>query len=295
MRLRDFILCSLLAAPCSLVAQQKVDFRRSASPTVSVRLGGAFTTIRIIGWDRDSVDLTGSLSANSKMDGGAMAGPGPTTGMKFWIDAPDQASAKNNRLELRVPRNARVWIKSGSADIDASDVTGGLDLNIVGGSVKVSGKPRELIVESMDGKVTCVGAPEYAKLKTATGDITLQGGGEDITLTTVSGTINASDGTIQRGRFESVTGVINFGANLARGGEARFDTHSGNVELRFDRSAGVEVDAASVTGSIENLYSKTRAVAGREGRGMELGVPGAAGGPHVTVRTFKGNVRLTSR
>ena len=291
----SFAACSLLAAPCLLQSQQKVDVRRSASPTISIRLGGAFGTVRIIGWDHDSVDLTGSLSATSKMDGGTMAGPGPATGMKYWIDAPDQASAKDNRLELRVPRNARVWIKSGSAEVDASDVTGGLDLNIVGGSVKVSGRPRELIVESMDGNVTCVGSPEYAKLKTATGDITLQGGGEDITLTTVSGTIHANDGTIQRGRFESVTGSINFSADLARGGEARFDTHSGNVELRLDRNAGVEVDAASVTGAIENVYSKARPVAGREGRGMELGVPGAAGGPHVTVRTFKGNVRLTTR
>ena len=35
-----------------------------------------------------------------------------------------------------------------------SDVTGGLDVNIVGGSITVRGSPRELRAESMDGAVT---------------------------------------------------------------------------------------------------------------------------------------------
>jgi len=39
-------------------------------------------------------------------------------GMKAYVEAPSDASARATRLELFVPRNARVWIKSGSADID---------------------------------------------------------------------------------------------------------------------------------------------------------------------------------
>ena len=36
-------------------------------------------------------------------------------------------------LELFVPVGATVWAKSGSATIDVTGITGGLDLNIVGG------------------------------------------------------------------------------------------------------------------------------------------------------------------
>src|SRR6185503_10949281 len=178
------------------------------------------------------------------------------------------------------------------ADIEASGVTGGLDLNIVGGSVKVSGSPRELIVESMDGGVTVNGTPEFARIKTATGDIATQGGGEDLTFTTVSGSIRAAEGTIQRGRFETVTGPIVFAGTLARGADARFDTHSGSIELRLAPRSDIEIDAATVTGSIENQYSRTRPIAGREGRGMELGVSSGMGGARVSIRSFKGNVRL---
>jgi hypothetical protein len=294
--MRPLVLFSALCLlPASVQSQQTVSINRAAIPTVSVRLGGAFAAIRIIGWDRDSVAFTGTLSNNSRMDGGPLRGSGPTTGMKFWIETPDEASAKNNRLELRVPAGARVWIKSGSAEIEATGVTGGLDLNIVGGFVRVNGAPRELIVESMDGNVSCTGTPEFAKIKTATGDITLQGGGDDITLTTVSGTIRAGEGTIQRGRFESVTGSITVSNDLGRAGDARFDTHSGNVEFRLAQGVEVEVDAQSITGTIENLYSKTRPVAGREGRGMELGIMSGATGGHVTIRSFKGNVKIASK
>ena len=292
-------ICSFAAllVPLAGQAQQKVDIQRSCSPTVSVRLSGAFSSIRITAWASDSIALTGTLGAGSRMDGGPLNVSGPLNGVKFYIEAPDEAALRSNKLELRVPRDARVWIKAGSADIDVQGVAGGLDLNIVGGSIKVNGKPRELIAESMDGSVTFSGFAGYGKLKTATGDIVLQGGGDDLTLTTVSGAIQAMPGdrTVQRMRFESVTGSVLYAGDLTRGAELRFDTHSGAVDLRLPRQASVEVDAASVLGTIENTWNSGRPIVGREGRGMELGTSSGTGAARVQVRSFKGHVRLTAR
>jgi hypothetical protein len=281
--------------PLSAQSQQKVDIRRAATSTVSVRLNGALGNVRVIGWDRDSIALTGGLAAGSRLEGGPQNAPGPATGMKFYVEATDQASERGNRLELRVPKNARVWIKSGSADIEASAITGGLDLNIVGGSVRVTGTPRELIVESMDGSVVFNGTAGYARLKTATGDLSMQGGGDDISLTSISGNITVADGSAQRGRFESVTGSITYAGDVARGGEARFDTHSGAIELRFAANANAEIDAATITGTIENGLTPRRPSVGREGRGMELYTSSGTGGARVQVRSFKGNVKLSTK
>ncbi|HJQ20577.1 MAG TPA: DUF4097 family beta strand repeat-containing protein [Gemmatimonadaceae bacterium] len=283
------------AAISSAAAQQKVDIRRAASPTVSVRLGGAISRVKVLGSDVDSIVLIGALGAGSRIDGGALNVPGPVQGMKYFVDAPDEAGVRNNVFELRVPKGARVWIKAGSADVEADGVTGGLDLNIVGGSVRVSGKPRELIVESMDGSVTFAGTAGFARLKTATGDITLDGGGEDLTLSTVSGGVRAAGGAIERGRFESVTGPITFAGDVARGGDLRFDTHSGALDLRLARGADAEIDAETVLGTIENTWTKTRPAVGREGRGMDLGISSGMGGARVSIRSFKGNVRLAPR
>jgi hypothetical protein len=278
-------------------AQQKVDIRRAAAPDVSVRLSGAFVSLRIIAWPVDSIVVTGAVGAGSRFEGGALSTDGPVKGMKFYVDGPMDPAVSSNRFELRVPRGARVWVKTGSADIEANGVSGGLDLNVIGGSIRVNGRPRELLVESMDGSVHFTGFADFARIKTATGNIVLEGGGEDLTLTTVSGTIQGANGKqpVQRARFETVTGPIVFSGDLTRGADLRFDSHSGAIELRLGRSSPVEVDIATMTGTIENTYSSMRPSPGREGRGMELNTSSGMGAARVEVKSFKGNVRLTAK
>jgi hypothetical protein len=119
-----------------------------------------------------------------------------------------------------------------------------------------------------------------------------------MTLTTVSGTISVDGGgrdPVERARLESVTGPITFAADIKRGGDIRFDTHSGAIDLRLVPRADVELDAATVTGTIENRWNSGRPIAGREGRGMELGTSSGTGGARVQVRSFKGNLRVTTR
>lgn len=296
MRYLALTLALVSAAFAGAAAQQKVDIRRAAAPDVSVRLSGAFVSLRIIAWPVDSIAVTGAVGAGSRFEGGALNSGGPVKGMKFYIDGPMDPTVSSNRFELRVPRGARVWVKTGSADIESSGVAGGLDLNIIGGSIRVDGKPRELLVESMDGSVHFSGFADFARVKTATGNIVLDGGGEDLTFTTVSGTIQAANGerALQRARFESVTGPITFAGGLARGADVRFDTHSGAIELRLARTP-VEFDIATMTGTIENTFSSQRPAPGREGRGMELGTSSGMGAARVEVKSFKGNVRLTQK
>ena len=73
----------------------------------------------------------------------------------------------------------------------------------------------------------------------------------------------------------------------------RFDTHSGAVEVRLPRGAPISVDAVTVTGSIDNGWSYARPIAGREGRGMELSISSVTSAARVSIRSFKGNARLS--
>lgn len=289
---------ALVAAPfAEAQTQQKVDIRRAAAPDVSVRLSGAFVSLRIIAWPVDSIAITGAVGPGSRFEGGSLNREGPVQGMKFYVDGPMDPTVSSNRFELRVPRGARVWVKTGTADIDCTGVGGGLDLNVIGGSIRVNGKPRELLVESMDGAVHFTGFAEFARVKTATGNIVVAAGGEDLTFTTVSGSIQAANDQqlVQRARFESVTGPITFTGDLPRGADLRFDSHSGAIDLRLGGKSPVEVDVSTMTGTIENSFSQHRPAPGREGRGMELSTSSGMGAARVEVKSFKGNVRLTQK
>jgi hypothetical protein len=277
-------------------AQQKVDLRRAAAPDISLRLQGAFAAVRVVGWTKDSVVVTGTLPRGFRLDGGfGGASDSPSRGGKIFVESPDIMGAAGGALEVRVPVNATLWIKGSNATIEVSGVTGGLDLNVVGGSVQVTGDPRELSIATMDGTVVVNGSPTWTRLKSADGNITLRGGSTDAAFNTVSGTIHVSDGAFERARFETVTGGVEFFGDVARGAAITVDTHSGPVDVRVTPKVSVEVDAATITGSIENQVTRLRAVPGRDGRGASFAATWGQGSARLTIRTFKGSIRLSSR
>jgi DUF4097 and DUF4098 domain-containing protein YvlB len=282
------LLVAASAAP--LRAQQKVSAGHSTTSNVSVRLFASVGSVQVVGWDRDSVSLSGVVASGSQV---ALGGPhaNAVTGLKLFVEAPTEQAGREGSLVMRVPRNARVWLKTGSANVTVSDVTGGVDVNVVGGSITVHGDPRELRAESMDGAVTIDGTPEWMRVKTATGDIALRGG-QDVGVSTISGTIDAKGGSADRVKLETTTGTIRFALALVRGASVEMETHSGPIEIQLARKADVEIDAATVTGTIENAWSRTAPIAGREGRGMTLTTQPGQMSSRMVLRSFKGRIVL---
>jgi len=310
---RRSIVAALAAAlPCATVAAQKppspdagklkstgrmaVERRYAMASDASIRVAGAISNLRIIGWDRDSLVITGTVPVGWRFDGGvAAAVTGPSRGAKFYVEGPTDVFPTAAALELRVPTRARVWAKSGSADIDVSGVSGGLDLNIVGGSVTVQGSPRELNIESMDGDVRVQAGASWLRVKTATGNVDVRGGSEDAGVSTVSGTLRVSDGRYERGKLETVTGQVIYEGEVGNKGSVDITTHSGAIELRLPPRPNLELDAVTVTGTIENGVTSSKPIPGREGRGMELGFSSGNGDTRIVIRSFKGNVTLKPR
>ena len=268
-------------------ARGKVDERRALSPTGSVKLYNLFGSIRVVAWDRDSVAVTGTVSAGERLFMG-----GTPQGLKIVVESPEGGTARGAHLLLRVPARSRTWVKTSGADIVVSGVTGGLDLYSVGAAIRVTGSPRELNAEAMDGAVEVDGSPAWLRAKTATGAITLRGGGEDVRLSSVSGPIAVRGGPVGRGAFESVTGDIRFGGTAPRAGSLTFDAHSGEVEVALARPVAADVDVVAITGTIENYITPARPVTGRDARGRELHFTTSPDGARVTVRSFKGRVVL---
>jgi hypothetical protein len=279
-----------LGTPAALAAQTRVDHRRAVTANASIRVTGSFATIRIIGWDRDTLAITGTVPAGAWIDGNIGDTGAPAPGVKMFLAGATESAPPTAAIEMHVPARARVWAKGSTTAIIVSGVTGGLDLNVVGGSVRVTGNPHELNVESMDGTVTVIGSPDWMRLKSATGDIAVAGGSPDAAVSSISGTISVVGGRYERGKFETVTGTLMFGGDPAPTASLDFNTHSGTIEIYAPKFQG-EVDAATMTGTIENGLTSRPAIASRDGRGQEIGI--AAGtGPRYYIRSFKGKILL---
>ena len=275
----------------ALGAQSRFTNGRALDRDGSIRVFVLNGSVRVTGWDRDSVAVAGTAGKGQELFIG-----GNRRGMKLGLwDRADAENAQPSHLEVRVPAGARVWVKTGyAADVDVSGVVGGLDLNAAAGAVRVTGSPRELTVEAMEGSVEIAGSPAYLRAKSASGSVTLRGSSEDVAITTVSGRIvvaaPAGAPPFGRSRFESVTGDVAFSGAPARGGTLDVDTHSGTIDLALPATLGADFDVTTISGQVVNALTAARPVA--EARRRALVFSTGEGGPRITIRTFKGPVRL---
>jgi len=260
----------------------RIEQRWAFAADGSVRIVDPSGRIRVIGWDSDSLAVSGRGPGHVAADGNASVRKLVVTGRA--------------ELEVHVPRAARVWVKSASADIDVVGVDGTLDLNSVAGAIHVVGTPADVTAETMDGPVELAGGTGRARVKTVTGAILLRGASVDLGASTLSGTIvvraagwQRGGSGVQRGHFESVTGDVRFDGELGRGGIVELESQSGAIVLRVPGTTVADFDLLTIGGSVTN-----RLTADAPQRGM-LRFSTGSGGAQVTVRSFKGSISLEAK
>ena len=280
-----------LALACGVSASglgaQKMDRGIRLNADGSIRIYNSVGSVRVIGWNRDSLAVRGSLGEGNTLHFG-----GDPRGAKMFVEGRDERNPAPVALEVMVPSKAKVWVKTVSADIDVSGVTGSLDLYVVGGKINVKGNPADINAEAIDGPITIVGSPGWLRAKSASGDVTLNGSSSDVALSTVSGMITASGTAFEKAKFESVTGSIRFAGGFRPGGLANFDSHSGAIEIGLVTKMPADFDVVSIAGAISNKLTSSKPMKGRYGRGSELSTSHAGGGTRITVRSFKGPISL---
>lgn len=289
MRLRLVALLALVAAP--LAAQQKIDRRIAIAPDASIRITNMAGIIRVTGWDVDSIAVIGSIPAGS---GFYFGGKGRFS--KMGVERRDETLAEpGSTLDVKVPRGARVWIKSGTANIEVTGLRGEVECTSVSGAIRVEGSLVLLIAESMEGNLSASGPMDLVRLKGGAGTITIRGARGDIMATTVSGAIVAMDGAVVRAHLETVSGTIVYDGSVDPRGTLESVTHSGDVTLRLPPEISAEFDLESFDGGI---------VLGIMGKGPDTEKPPKGkpvrfvtgeGASHVVVRSFKGEIRILKR
>ena len=293
----------LLAAtlPPAAGAQTRIDRRAPAAPVGLLRIHNLVGAVRVTGWDRDTIAVTGTVGT-----GEFYFGVGKGSG-KMGVELPasvtegglESATAKGqivpSMLEVRVPRRTRVWVKTASADIEIQDVTGGLDLYAVDGSIHVRGSPQDLYAESMDGGIDLDITTSSARVRSAGGPVTLRGTIENAVATSVGGTITVSSARLMRGRFESVTGELRYDGAVQRGSSLAFESHAGSIVLMLPADVSADFDVTAFNGEIRNAIARLNPSLGGDLRSKLLEFTAGEGGAQVTVTSFKGNIVIGRR
>lgn len=316
---------SLAAAAAALLlageagAQRQVNARNDAASNGTVEIEINNGSLRVVGWGRNEVQVTGTLSREG--DRVQLHGGGRRTELRV---EGSRGRAGPATLEVRVPAGSSLEVTaSGNAPITVTGVNGAVETATRNGATHIDGRPRTVEVTSQNGSITLDGETDRAILTTMSGPIRVNGTvrqraeinamngavevggsvgevevnslngavrvanvtGGRVEITSVSGAVVVS-GTRLRGNVESVAGSVTVTGSV--GGALNVESHAGAVEMRLPGSTGAEVQITSWSGGVASDWRLRRE--GREWTGT-LG----RGGPNVSITTFSGAVKLTRR
>jgi hypothetical protein len=283
------VLPAILAS--TALAQQPATRGFAVDPDVALRVHNLVGLTRIVGWDLDSV----AVEATIPKGGGQLYAGGQGKGGKVGIEMP-AGSTIGSTLILRVPRDARAWVKSASARVEIEGLRGEVEVNSVTGSVRLDGDPRVATLETIDGEVVARGAATVLRVRTGAGRVDVIGARGDLAVTTVQGPIRVAGNQLLAARLESVSGSVEVTAGVVPAGRLEIQTHDGDVRVALPQPLDARFDLSSVAGKVTTRLFDRPERAYPEGTASFAVGPsaGTARGALVTIRTFKGSIRVDS-
>jgi hypothetical protein len=280
------VVALLLIASASLGAQQPVERRQALAPGAGVKVFLPVGSVRLIGWNRDSLVVRGTVAPGSQFYFGGLPG-----GVKLGVDlGSDTSRAGASRLDIYVPKTSLVSLKTVSADVEAVDVSGWF--YGVSSRLRITGVARSIDAETISGELAIAATAPWLRARTGSGRLVVAGQAEDVSATSVDGPIELSSDGIRRGRISSVTGMVHFAGDLGTEGIVDIDSYTGLVDVALRPTMGGECDVTTVAGTIASDFQTVRPVSGPSGHGQQLALAIGRGNARITVRTLRGNVHI---
>jgi hypothetical protein len=279
-------------SPSGLSAQEAIRDGRNVARDAAIRIFSLTGSLRITAWSRDSVAVNGRVDAGA----GRFFIAGTPSALKLAVEPPQDRKPEGTAdLDIQVPTDARLWIKSRAADIEIVAGGGTVEVTNVSGRVRVAGRAGSVSVETLDGNVELALESPLGRVRTASGTIVVRGVVRDLDASTVSGALLVGmEGSVARARLETVSSEIAFKGDLDPEGRLNAETHGGDVELRLPVRLGASFHLVSYGGGVVNELVPPPALRKGPGKG-EWTIRTGDGRAAVDVRTFKGTVTLKVR
>lgn len=172
-------------------------------------------------------------------------------------------------------------------------------LGVVNATAIVSGVSAQTTLKSVSGDLTLDGVTGAVDANTVSGSLEAQGVDGKVVFRSVSGDLTLADGCIGRLEARTVSGRVTADVALARTGDMRISTLSGEVAVRLPAETDAEVELRSTSGEVRSGFDALHAaVDGQRSLGLMAkpvtGVLGAGSG-RISVSSVAGDVTLLRR
>lgn len=283
------LLLAAAAAPAG--AGERIEQRRNAAPDGLVEIDNAAGSIRVAGWDKDEVEVLGTLG--DRADGLEVSG-GPHR-INISVETHGNPHGVHSNLEIKVPKRSRLLIDSFAASIAVEGVDGLIEAETVNSGIKIAAGSKEVRAESVNGGVEVSCPCRRVEASSVNGPVTIRGASGVVEASTVNGRLLVEGGSFERAQLESVSGGVQFQGDLDSAATLDVETVSGSVELVLPASASADFSISSFSGAITNEFGPEPRRISRYTSEKELEFSTGSGGATVTIHTLSGGIRLRKK
>lgn len=273
--------------PPSYGTRRDIDTAFFFSKIGTVLLGNGAATIIVTGWDQSSIQI----KAHSD-DGG----------LRFEANS-SRIVIETSRLEdnavikVMVPRGVRVVARSNTGNITVKDTQGDVEAETSSGAVIVAGA-RDVEATSLSGDIEVRQVGGSTNVSSNNGDCTVLETKGSIEVSSVSGDVRVSKSWSKTVRAETTNGTVSFDGEVLPDGRYTFLAHSGSIWIALAKMANAQVGVATWSGKVDSEFPITLRP-GFAAPGSETGTKRytftlGQGSARITAETFSGDVSITS-
>jgi DUF4097 and DUF4098 domain-containing protein YvlB len=213
--------------------------------------------VEIIGWEKDSVDVSGTKYANTedllkelKIDIAAS----PTEIRIRTIHPSGRRGNLGAKYVLRIPHKTILdRVESTNGSIRVESVEGPARLHTTNGSVRTLKSRGELDVQTSNGSIEATDGEGAANLRTSNGSVTVEGLRGVLDATTSNGRIRARILQTDPGkplRASTTNGSVEFTVESFKDNDIRASTTNGSITLRVPASINARLRAATSNSTV---------------------------------------------
>ncbi len=303
----------LLAAGSLLLAGCEMDpadwgssdrFKEDFSSTHKLASGGRVMLesfnggVEIIGWDKDSVEVSGTKNAAREdvMKGIRIDVVSEADSIRIRAIRPTEMNCNcGTKFMLKVPKKVILDnIVTSNASIRVEAITGNSRVKTSNGSIRVWGVDGSLEATTSNASIEVGQFTGAADLRTSNGRIKADGVRGGFDARTSNASIDASVAELEPGRpltLESSNGSISLTLDTWKSNDIKARTSNASVNVRLPDKGAADLYLNTSNGNISTDFEITTSQFSKNRIVGKLG----GGGPRLDLSTSNGNVRLMKK
>lgn len=255
-------------------------------------------SVEIIGWDQNTIDVSGTKYAEEESMLRAMRVEAAQSGNTVQVRTSRPEPRRWNcgaKYIVRVPRRTDLsHIQSSNGSLRVEDVEGSAaDLNTSNGAIRLRNIKGRVDARTSNGSVDVQSADGGVSIRTSNGSVTLDNVRGSLTATTSNGAIRGTlvdSSPNEPIRLTTSNGPVDVKLQMPRNNDVIATTSNGTITIRMPSNAGARLDAKTSThDTIQTDFDvQVRGTLSKHHIEGTLG----SGGPLLQLNTSNGAIRV---